>query len=64
MEDQLIEWIVKNVDESIVPMDEGNGDALVYNLVHLALGDGKKYNYQPEQDDEIEGLMKKYGTNS
>jgi hypothetical protein len=37
---EIVEWIVKNVDDRDVPSDEGNGKALVYNLVHLAL-DGR-----------------------
>jgi len=53
---ELIEWIKENIDSTDIPNDEGNSDALIYNLVHLALdGKGyKKYKYLPEQDEEIE----------
>ena len=46
-------WIIENIDETIVPADEGNDIGLIYNLVHLLRGDGQKYDYKPEQDDEI-----------
>jgi len=46
-------WVIKNINENVVPIDEGNGGALVYNIVHLIRGDGKKYNYSREQDEEI-----------
>jgi hypothetical protein len=53
--ERIVRWIVKNVDELVVPDDEGNGDALVYNLVHLAR-EGKiyrRYAYEADQDEEI-----------
>ena len=46
-------WIMDNVDETVVPNDEGDKGALIYNLVHLLRGDGKKYKYLSEQDDEL-----------
>lgn len=52
------EWIIENIDETVVPNDEGNADALVYNLIHLLRGDNRKYDYQPEQDKEIEFLSR------
>lgn len=52
-------WIITNVDESIVPADEGNGKALVFNLIHLLRGDGERYNYAPKQDAEL----KEWGLN-
>jgi len=55
-------WIVKNVDDRDVPGDEGNPDALIYNLVHL-LQEGRPYRmyeYQADQDAEIEQLKRKY----
>jgi len=60
--DDIIEWIVKNVTSDVVPGDELNDEALVYNLVHLATyGEGfRHYDYEPEQDLEIESLYKKY----
>lgn len=61
--DDIIEWIIKNVTTNVVPGDEGNEEALVYNLVHLAAyGSGfRYYDYEPEQDAEIKSLYKKYG---
>jgi hypothetical protein len=61
--DDIIEWIIKNVSSNVVPADEGNGDALVYNLVHLAAyGSGfNHYDYEPKQDAEIKALYEKYG---
>jgi len=47
------QWIIENVNETIVPGDEGNEAALVYNLVHLLRGDCKKYDYSPNQDYEL-----------
>jgi hypothetical protein len=47
-------WIIENIDDTIVPADEGNADALVFNIVHLLMGDRIRYNYLPEQDKEIE----------
>ena len=46
-------WIIENVDEQVVPQDEGNGEALVYNLVHLLRGTGNKYRYAQDQDAEL-----------
>jgi hypothetical protein len=61
----LIErWIVRNVDAfQVVPVDEGNTEALVYNLVQLLRhGDSfKPYTYEPEQDKTVKALYKKYG---
>jgi hypothetical protein len=55
MIEDIVRWIVENVDASVVPADCGNGDALVYNLVHLAR-DGEDYRpfyYEKEQNREI-----------
>ncbi len=48
-------WIIENVDDTVVPADEGNGDALAYNLIQrLYHGQNAKlYNYEPWQDEEI-----------
>lgn len=46
-------WIIENINETIVPADEGCATGLIYNLVHLVRGDGERYDYKPEQDDEI-----------
>lgn len=61
--DDIIEWIIKNVSSDVVPGDDLNDDALVYNLVHLAAyGSGFcHYDYKPEQDAEIKALYEKYG---
>jgi hypothetical protein len=59
--ESIIEWIVLNVSANDVPGDEGNDDALVYNLVHNAMKDDKQYTYLPEQDAEIKALYAKYG---
>jgi hypothetical protein len=51
----IARWIMTHVDETVVPPDEGNGDALRYNLIHL-LREGRnyrRYNYEPDQDNEI-----------
>jgi len=52
----VVDWILKNVCYDILPPDPEVVDTLVYNLVHLARdGHGfKRYNYEPEQDEEIE----------
>lgn len=59
--EEIVQWIVKNVFDGVVPADEGNTDALVYNLIHLVIGDGKFYLYLPEQDAEIKAIYQKYG---
>lgn len=52
---QLFErWVIENVDETVVPADEGNPEGLIYNLVHLIRGDELQYNYLDEQDRELE----------
>lgn len=48
------QWVIENVDETVVPIDEGNGNGLKYNLIHLIFGDGKVYDYKEEQDKEVE----------
>ncbi len=48
------QWAIETIDETVVPGDEGNSQALVYNIVHLIRGDGLKYNYLDEQDRELE----------
>lgn len=52
-------WIIENVTASVVPPDERNSDALVFNLVHLLRGDEEMYDYLPKQDAELVawGLM-------
>jgi hypothetical protein len=46
-------WIVANVDESVVPADEGFAEGLVYNLVHLLRGDNNRFDYKKEQYEEM-----------
>lgn len=46
-------WVIENIDSSVVPGDEGNSEALVFNLVHAIRGDGEEYDYSAHQDDEI-----------
>lgn len=62
--ERLERWIVRNVSASDVPADEGNEDALVYNLVQLARhGEAyDHYDYRPEQDAEIERLRAAHNT--
>lgn len=59
----IIRWIVQNVDDREVPLDEGNGDALVYNLVQLARHGRpyEGYHYKEEQDQDINSLFVRYG---
>jgi hypothetical protein len=56
--EDIVAWIVANVGSGEVPQDEGNSEALVYNLVQLARNGRpyRKYNYEPDQDAEIEQL--------
>lgn len=46
-------WVVDHVDERVVPQDENNGPALIFNLVHLIAGDGEQYEYKPHQNAEL-----------
>lgn len=54
--DVIVRWIIANVDADVVPNDEGNGDALAYNLVQLARHGPAhgRYRYRADQDKEIE----------
>lgn len=61
---KLIKWIVQNVDSSIVPADEGNSDALVYNMVQLAMNRDERYEYQSDQKDYLRELYRIYGVES
>lgn len=57
----IVAWLKDTVaGHEVVPMDEGNSDALIYNLVHLAQdgddyegGSYGPYNHEPHQDAEI-----------
>ena len=62
--EEIIRWLVRNVDASLVPGDEGNTEALLYNLIHKVLEDGKIYSYHKEQDAEIEDYCVRYGKRS
>jgi hypothetical protein len=46
-------FIIENVSDDTVPADEGNIDALIYNLVHMIRGDNRRYDYQDDQHKEI-----------
>lgn len=68
MEKSIIKkWIIKNIDDRVVPMDEGNGDGLVYNMIMLLeLGHGEEfrnsmYNYKRHQHEKLVewGLLEK-----
>ncbi len=54
--ERFVAWVIAHVDERIVPCDEGNSAALIYNLVHLIRGDQEKYDYRPHQNDELESM--------
>jgi hypothetical protein len=49
-------WIINHVDASVVPADEGNSEALVYNLIHLLRGDGLRFEWKPDQIAELRDL--------
>lgn len=49
------QWLIENITERVVPQDENNDAALVYNLVHRVRGDNDLYKYAAEQDAEIAG---------
>ncbi len=59
----IVAWLKEAVAcHEVVPMDESNSDALIYNLVHLAQdgddyegGSYGPYNHEPHQDAEIKG---------
>lgn len=48
------QWVLENLTGDLVPDDEGNQTALLYNIIHWIERDNQRYNYQPEQDKEIE----------
>ena len=62
--DRLVAWIVDNVDDRDVPMDEGNSDALIWNLVQLVRHGRpyESYDYKAEQDAEVEKLRTAHNT--
>ena len=63
--DLIEEWIVKNVNASVVPGDEGSDEGIVYNMIHL-LRDGDNYypySYEKAQVLEVYNLYRKYGVN-
>jgi len=47
------QFVIENIDAHVVPGDEGNGEALVFNLVHAIRGDNERYDYQDHQHDEL-----------
>ena len=52
----FVEWIKEHLmSRKVVPNDEGNEDALIYNIVHNILDgpDFAPYNYESEQDKEL-----------
>ena len=53
--ERFCQWIIAHVDAQDIPGDEGNTEALVYNLVHkLRDGDDyQRYCYAADQDAEI-----------
>lgn len=55
----VVRWIIDNVDSSVVPLDEGNGDALIYNLVGLARhGPGyRPWDYADDQQREVDSWL-------
>jgi hypothetical protein len=61
--EKLIQWIVENIDAwDCVPDDEGNTEALIFNLIQLARF-GRPcefYSYEKWQDDDIKNLYNKY----
>lgn len=53
--ERFSQWVIENINDNnnIVPPDEGNGDALIFNLVHAIRGDNECYNYTTFQDEEL-----------
>ena len=52
----FVEWVKNDLQSyKVIPRDEGNEDALIYNIVHNIMDgpDFRPYNYEPEQDKEI-----------
>ena len=52
------DWVINNIDSTVVPADEGNSEALIYNIIHRLRGDGKIYNYEEEQKRELASWIK------
>jgi len=50
---RFCQWVIENIDERIVPNDEGLSIGIVFNLVHAIRGDNELYDYHEEQDNEI-----------
>lgn len=49
------EWVVEHLSRlrDVVPDDEGNQDALIYNLVQAIRGSRDRYEGREDQDAEI-----------
>jgi len=48
-------WAIENIDDTAVPLDEGNGEALLFNIVHLIRGDATEINlwlYTNKEDNK------------
>lgn len=46
-------WAIMNFSDFDVPSDEGNVDALLYNLVQTIRGNDTRYSYLEHQDQLI-----------
>lgn len=58
--DDIIKWLLENVDSSLVPNDEGNDDALLYNFLMAAEKLPDRWNYEPHQVEYLSSIRKKY----
>ena len=58
--DDIIKWLLENVDCSLVPADEGNEDALLYNFLMAAEKLPDRWSYDERQKQYLEEMKQKY----
>jgi len=55
--DTFIKWVIENINSDVIPEDEGDSKALIFNIIHRINGDKETYNYLRHQDEEMDLLL-------
>lgn len=45
----FIQWVIQEIDERVVPLDEGDSNGLVFNIIHCIKGDNTKFDYKNKE---------------
>ena len=59
----FIKWVTMNINNSIVPPDEGNTEGLIFNLIQLIIGSEERWCYEEEQKENVEEWIRSEGEN-